>query len=202
MNDDHFVDHSYYDPSDIGPCTNDLGLRDHETVINVEENVVLGDVISKHEKEYQSQWLFNMMTDPKIEALKYEIEARGGSMGFFNVSLIWDNTDDLDLIVKCPCCPEIYYGDKRSKCGGMLDMDANSSKFTQVPIENVFWEDLPPDGKYTITVSNYNGRNTNANGDKTSFRCLIRYKDVIKAFDGKVGHKEVVTVFDDLINFF
>ncbi len=198
MNDDYFIDGYSYDLS-----TNNIGPGPGpgpETVMDIvpDNNVVLGDVISKHEREYQSQWLFSMMTDPKIEALKFEIEARGGSMGFFNVSLIWDNTDDLDLIVKCPCCPEIYYGDKRSKCGGILDMDANSSKFTQVPIENVFWEDLPPNGKYTITVSNYNGRN----GDKTSFRCLIRYKDVIKAFDGKVGHKEVMIVFDDLINFF
>lgn len=154
--------------------------------------------VPKYESEYQSKWLLEMMTDPKVETLKQEIEARGGSMGFFNISLVWDNTDDLDLSVKCPCCPKIYYGTKTSKCGGKLDMDANvCSNITQVPIENVFWNDHPPNGKYTITVTNFNRRGN----DKTPFRCLVRYKDVIKAFDGIVGHKENVVVFDDLIEF-
>ncbi len=155
--------------------------------------------VPSFEKEMNSYKFFHdIMHEPKADLLKTEIEERGGSMGFFNISLVWDNTDDLDLSVTTPSGETIYFGARVSKCGGRLDIDANANYIcTKIPIENIYWDDIPPNGKYKIIVTNYNSRNT----AKTPFRCLVRYKNIIKAFDGVTSHKESVTIFDDVINF-
>lgn len=196
----------YYGVDSYGSQDNPYGMNP-TTLLPVETEKDINyfnqadNYISKYEKEIQNyKFLNEIMQNPKAEILKNEIEARGGSMGIFNVSLIWDNTDDLDLSIICPCnpdCPKIDYNNRSSKCGGKLDIDANAGSTTKVPIENICWEDLPPNGKYKITVTNYRSRNN----IKTPFRCLVRYKDIIKAFDGEVANKESIVIYNDIINF-
>jgi len=39
---------------------------------------------------------------------------------------MWDDWNDLDLYVTCPCGSTLYYGNRECKtCGGILDKDMN-----------------------------------------------------------------------------
>jgi len=71
-------------------------------------------------------------------------------------SLIWNDTNDLDLHVVTPSGEEIYFSNKASSCGGMLDVDRNVAGETDAPVENVMWpKHKAKAGRYRIFVRNY-----------------------------------------------
>lgn len=86
------------------------------------------------------------------------IESIGGRGGL-KITLKWATTDDLDLHVFDPSGQEIYYKQKNQTCQGVigrLDVDANaSSPYTVTPVENIYWEDTAPIGKYKVAVVLY-----------------------------------------------
>ena len=72
------------------------------------------------------------------------------------ISLIWDNRNDLDLHVFPPSGEEIYFRNKSSRCGGVLDVDRNVRGETTTPVENVRWSaGTAPGGSYRVVVQNY-----------------------------------------------
>ena len=69
------------------------------------------------------------------------------------VSLIWDNRNDVDLHVTTPSGEEIFFGHKRSRCAGELDVDRNVRGETNTPVENTRWaRGLAPEGTYKAKV--------------------------------------------------
>jgi hypothetical protein len=87
------------------------------------------------------------------------VEINRGHIGAVNVILTWNTEDDLDLSVTCPTGEEIYFNDKQ-KCGGTLDVDANSnSNRMNNPVENITWPDgAAPAGTYKVDVNPYTRR--------------------------------------------
>ncbi len=91
-----------------------------------------------------------------------KIESIGGRGGL-KITLKWATTDDLDLHVFDPAGQKIYFGEKEQTCQnivGRLDVDANanSSKTTTTPVENIYWEGTAPIGKYKVSVNLYTKR--------------------------------------------
>ena len=88
--------------------------------------------------------------------------------GEIQISLIWDNLNDLDLHVFAPSGEKIDVNNRQSECGGILDLDANISPDNKKPLENVIWSDeltskSAPHGTYRVMVHHnqkHNKRNT------------------------------------------
>ena len=68
-------------------------------------------------------------------------------VGQLTCSLIWNNTDDLDLHCEAPGSTgssHIHWRFKKGAgCGGHLDVDMNAVHPTSNPIENIFWGNPP-----------------------------------------------------------
>jgi hypothetical protein len=80
---------------------------------------------------------------------------QGGSNGFIQVILAWDDVNDLDLAIICPNGRRIFFNSTKA-CGGELDIDQNSgAPLVRQPVENVVFTSEPPPGRYRILVNNF-----------------------------------------------
>lgn len=101
-------------------------------------------------------WYYHGGIDGEI---RRRVENAGGQYegNEIRCSLIWEGYTDLDLHCVTPYGNHIYYGDKRSRCGGWLDIDMNGGAHRDPsPVENIRWSDgQAPVGHYTFYVHNY-----------------------------------------------
>jgi hypothetical protein len=80
----------------------------------------------------------------------------GAQTGDVQISLAWDNVNDIDLHVIAPSGERIFYGHRQSRCGGRLDVDMNVAPTTPQAVENVFWpRGRAPRGFYTVYVHHF-----------------------------------------------
>lgn len=103
-------------------------------------------------------WVYN---GSLADSFKDKVKAAGGSVeGFMRVSLHWFNLDDLDLHIKEPLGGEIYFGNRRGRSGGVLDVDMNVSNPVRDAVENVIWSDKNSliSGVYKVYVDNFTKR--------------------------------------------
>lgn len=120
-------------------------------------------------------------------------EAQSGDV---QISLMWDNINDLDLHCIDPRGERIFYNAKRSPSGGELDVDMNAQEpFSRQPVENIYWPpDGAPEGEYKIFVNYY------AFHDKvnpTDYTIGVKHGETVKEFRGTVsnGQMEEIYVF-------
>ncbi len=118
--------------------------------------------------------------------IKKRVEEAGGMYEGVDIraSLIWNNRNDLDLHVITPSGYHIYFGDKRSSCGGWLDVDRNVNGETMKPVENIRWaKGKAPKGHYKVYVQNYatHGGFTAT----TDFKVEIEINGKVQHFEGK-----------------
>lgn len=117
-------------------------------------------------------------TPPPPDREAYDRVDRRGEV---QVTLTWNSTDDLDLILACPNGQNITYRSKMA-CGGELDIDQNAREISQAPVENItFYEGLQSDGAHDILVNLYGSR-----GGKlpVPFKLTIRNEDGTREIDG------------------
>jgi hypothetical protein len=84
-----------------------------------------------------------------------EVSAKGGDI---QISLSWNNYNDLDLHCIEPGGGEIWFGNRRSaRTGGELDIDQNAYEpYNESPVENIYWPfGAAPSGLYRIFVVDY-----------------------------------------------
>lgn len=100
-------------------------------------------------------WYYAAGIDAEIK--RRVLQAGGTHEGCdIRVSLLWNNRNDLDLHVVTPGKEHIYFGAKRSGCGGWLDVDMNVRGETETPVENIRWtRGMARAGRYQIYVQNY-----------------------------------------------
>lgn len=100
-------------------------------------------------------------------------------------SLIWNTYDDLDLHVITPDGYHIYYSDKRSPCGGELDVDRNAGgRETRKPVENIRWaKGTAKPGRYRVFVRNYAYHDDYP--DAVPFKVELDIDGEIQTFEGK-----------------
>lgn len=111
----------------------------------------------------------------------------GAKTGDVQISLAWNNGNDLDLHVETPSGTKIWYSQRQSLCGGELDVDMNAEgPDTQRPVENVYWPTRGlPTGKFRVLVHHF----ANHGGpDPTRFQVTIKIKGRSQSFSGSLRH--------------
>ncbi|MFM7108796.1 MAG: YfaP family protein [Planctomycetaceae bacterium] len=126
------------------------------------------------------------------------LAAAGAKTGEVQVSLSWDNFNDIDLHVVAPSGERIFFGHRVSRCRGRLDVDMNAlGPQSREPVENVFWPlRRAPPGEYRVFVHHY-GR-FDPTHDETTFTVHVLVNGRKRRFTGSVksGDPPVpVTVF-------
>ena len=117
------------------------------------------------------------------------VKAAGGKGGALQISLAWEDTNDLDLSVQTPAGEELYWGRARTSDGGELDVDMNalgSPAVTRKPVENITWPRQPPgDGTYRVRVHFFGGRPRQP--EQPSFRIRLQVGDEVKLLTGRLS---------------
>lgn len=103
-------------------------------------------------------WSYN---GDAADAIKERVKLAGGAVeGALCCRLTWEYTDDLDLHMHEPAGGEhIYFAHRRSRDGGVLDVDANGMDgiLRPDPVENIVYaskQKMRP-GVYVLEVNNY-----------------------------------------------
>ena len=125
-------------------------------------------------------------TQGELGEFKKRLTKAGAKTGGVQVSLIWNNGNDLDLCVRCPSGELIWFKHKQSQCGGVLDVDMNANQvLSWTPVENVYWQkDRAPKGQYQVFVHHFAN---NGFRDPTPFQVAVKTNDRTKTFGGVVS---------------
>lgn len=113
----------------------------------------------------------------------------GAKTGDVQISLMWNNLNDLDLHCVDPKGEEIFYGHKRAVSGGELDVDRNAGDpYTTKPVENIYWpRGGAPAGTYRVYVNHYAGH---GGMDPTAFTVRVIVGGRTQQFSGSIRHGE------------
>jgi hypothetical protein len=134
----------------------------------------------------------------KSEDLDKEIAGKldkaNAKSGDVQVSLYWQSKDDLDLHVMAPSGEAIYYGRRKSKCGGELDVDMNVNYGRAVAgaVENVYWpQGKAPAGTYKVYVHHYSHHGKQPGClDPAPFTVRVVIQGRAQLFRGQVSNRE------------
>lgn len=125
----------------------------------------------------------------------------GAKDGDFRISLIWDNFNDLDIIVTAPNGEILHSGNRITSCGGHLDVDMNFKPESKSPVENVFWEKGKAEGgEYKVFVHHFKKHNKRKNQDPTEFRLQMKVGERRGEFKGELSSGDPV-MFIGTMNF-
>jgi uncharacterized protein YbjQ (UPF0145 family) len=126
--------------------------------------------------------------DPEFAS---RLQREGGATGELRISLLWNNTNDLDLHVIPPSGEELSFSHKKSRCGGELDVDMNVGGDSQTPIENVFWaHGSAPRGRYEVRVKQFKCRDGQV---RTPFRVEVVAGGQVTHYEGVIDGQTVQT---------
>lgn len=159
-------------------------LGEHATVV-AEEDVGSGVEVSETTQEDEAV----------IEA---RVEREGGDSGTVQISLAWDDYNDLDLHVFCPSGERIYFNNRKSGCGGVLDVDMNVRPVSDEPVENVVWKGNAPLGAYKVGVHFYKHHRKRRTKRTTDYTLRVVTHGRAKTYKGTIKYgmaMQMVTAF-------
>jgi len=128
------------------------------------------------------------VSNPDLSDFHDRLAREGAQSGQVQISLIWDNINDLDLSVVCPSGERISFDNKLSACGGQLDVDMNESPTSEQPVENIFWSaGAAPKGEYKVLIEHFEHH---AEEDLTPYRVLVDDGNGPKEYRGEITNDE------------
>tara|TARA_B100001121_G_scaffold310040_1_gene339170 strand:+ start:466 stop:1818 length:1353 start_codon:yes stop_codon:yes gene_type:complete len=128
-----------------------------------------------------------------LEELRARLAREGARSSDVQVSLMWNNYNDLDLHVVCPSGERIHGGNRKSACGGHLDVDANVRPDSRKPIENVVWpEGEAPAGSYQVFVHYYKKHKKRRSKDPTKFQVIANAYGDLMEYTGELTFGEEI----------
>jgi hypothetical protein len=120
------------------------------------------------------------------------IEREGGKTGEVQISLAWDDFNDLDLHLFCPSGERIYFNNKKSACGGELDVDMNVRPTSEKAVENIVWPDSAPLGQYKVGVHFYKHHSRDDTTTVCKFRARITTYGKVRDYSGSITHGQAM----------
>lgn len=106
------------------------------------------------------------------------IPVRGGDV---QISISWDNSNDVDLHVIDPDGFEIYYAARTSTSGGELDLDSNVGCNPGPQNENIYWATGgAPAGDYQVLLHLYTSCTTSGTNVRVN---VLKNENIISPFD-------------------
>ena len=128
-----------------------------------------------------------------MSELQERLAREGAKSGDVQISLMWDNYNDLDLHVVCVSGERIHGGNKISECGGELDVDANVRAETNKPVENVVWEGISaPPGTYQVYVHHYKKHKKRKTRDPTKFQIIVNNVGEFREYHSEMTHGDPI----------
>lgn len=129
--------------------------------------------------------------------IEERLDRAGAKSGDVQISLAWNNFNDLDLHVVTPGGETIMFSKKRSSCLGNLDVDMNAGGLpSNKPVENVFWPiGLAPKGEFIVIVHHYANH---GGADPTRYQVIAKVDGSTRTFSGSVrsgDRREIVNRF-------
>ena len=162
--------------------------RQHELQEAEEERQA--EIEAQKESEALEQQMASEQADKELEE---RLEREGAKSSEVQVSLMWDNYNDLDLHVLCPSGERIHGGNKISECGGELDVDANVRPETKKPVENIVWPDFKaPPGEYKVYVHHYKKHKKRRSKDPTKFQVIANAYGDLMEYTGELTFGEEI----------
>ena len=158
---------------------NEPPLQQHATVVS-EEHVGSGVIIATHEDE-----------EPEVN-MDERLEREGGASGEVQISLAWDDYNDLDLHLFCPSGERIYFNNKKSDCGAVLDVDMNVRPVSKTPVENVVWRQNAPLGTYKVGVHFYKHHRKRRTRRNCKFRLRVVTHGQSKEYLGAIKYGQAM----------
>ena len=123
---------------------------------------------------------------PEEDDIEERLQREGGKSGTVQISLAWDDYNDLDMHVFCPSGERIYFNNKNSECGGELDVDMNVRPGSNNSVENVVWTEDAPPGKYKIGVHFYKHHKKRRSKRTTTFRLRVMVRGKSRDYGGTI----------------
>ena len=139
------------------------------------------------------------ITDEEDRELMDRLAREGGKSGVVQISLAWDDYNDLDMHVFCPSGERIYFNNRKSECGGELDVDMNVRPKSKTPIENVVWTDEAPDGEYKIGVHFYRHHRKRRTKKTCQFRLRVVTYGQAKEYSGELTHGDPMSMITSFV---
>ena len=114
-------------------------------------------------------------------------DVKAGS-GDIQLSLAWNNYNDLDLSCTEPDGTVIDFEHRRSPSGGNLDVDMNATPQSKRPVENIFWPlGQARRGKYQVHANYYRRHTSSREKIEFTLRVVLGKKE--QFFNGKLPPK-------------
>ena len=155
----------------------------------VEEQRLAEVELARQQEEMESR----QAAENAMSELQQRLDREGARSGDVQVSLMWNNYNDLDLHVVCSSGERIHGGNKISECGGELDVDANVRPDTKKPVENVVWDDdTAKPGMYQVYVHHYKKHNKRRSKDPTKFQVIVNNIGDLLEFNGSLTHGDPI----------
>lgn len=115
--------------------------------------------------------------------------------GDVQVSLLWNNFNDIDVHVRCPSGEVIGFDHRNSRCRGELDVDMNAEgRVSDEPVENIYWPaGKAPFGTYFVVVHHYRNH---GDPDPTPFEVEVKVDGKVRRLTGELRYGDPPLIVD------